>query len=122
MGNEQGDYKFMGDMDNLQFHAQDDPMGQKINFYLSGQIGDRIFSFEQPRAKEIHGRFAALNCTLEFGDKSQLQNLMDDLWNMGLRPSFKSDEYKGQLQTVTNHLNDMRALVFKQPRADIVLP
>ncbi len=48
--------------------------------------------------------------------KELLQELMDDMWLIGLRPSFKADEYKAQLETMKYHLEDMRTLVFKRKR------
>lgn len=38
------------------------------------------------------------------------QKLMDDLWNMGLRPSFERIEYAGELKATKTHLQDMRQL------------
>ena len=52
--------------------------------------------------------------TASIESKEGFQELFDDLWNMGLRPSARSDEYKAQLATMNNHLNDMRTLVFKK--------
>jgi len=64
-------------------------------------------------------RFMSVEPCMVFDDKKELQSLMDDLWCMGLRPSARSDEYKAQLNTMRNHLNDMRALVFKDKRKDL---
>ena len=55
------------------------------------------------------------------GSETVFQDLLDDLWGMGLRPSARADEYKAQLDSVKDHLNDMRALVFKGKREDLKL-
>ena len=56
---------------------------------------------------------------VRFDRKEEFQDLFDDLWSMGLRPSARSDEYKAQLETMKDHLNDMRAIVFKEKRNDL---
>ena len=53
--------------------------------------------------------------------KSAFQDLLDDLWGLGIRPSARADEYKAQLDSTRDHLNDMRALVFKGKREDLKL-
>jgi len=45
-------------------------------------------------------------------DKTKAQQLMDDLWTCGLRPS-EGTGSAGALAAVTRHLEDMRTLVFK---------
>ena len=46
------------------------------------------------------------------------QNLIDDLWRMGFRPSDGTGN-AGQLAATQAHLNDMRALAFKKLAVDI---
>lgn len=46
-------------------------------------------------------------------DREAGQQLMDELWNVGLRPSEGSGS-AGSLAATQRHLDDMRALVFKQ--------
>lgn len=40
----------------------------------------------------------------------QAQNLMDELWTVGFRPT-QGQQSEGQMGATTNHLNDMRAIV-----------
>jgi len=40
------------------------------------------------------------------------QNLMNELWRLGFRPTNQVG-YEGQLEAVKHHLEDMRTLVFK---------
>lgn len=44
---------------------------------------------------------------------SDAQQLMDELWNVGLRPSEGSGS-AGQLAAVQNHLEDMRTIAMSQ--------
>lgn len=48
---------------------------------------------------------------------SEAQNLMDELWNAGLRPSGEATGI-GQLSATEKHLEDMRALVFHSAEAE----
>lgn len=47
------------------------------------------------------------------GDEAQ--QLMDELWNCGIRPAAGAGS-AGSLAATERHLEDMRALVFKQPK------
>lgn len=46
-------------------------------------------------------------------DAKAVQQLMDDLWRCGYRPS-EGEGSAGQLASVKYHLEDMRKLVFKE--------
>ena len=48
-------------------------------------------------------------------DLQAAQQLMDELWQCGLRPS-EGTGSAGSLRATENHLQDMRALVFKTPK------
>ena len=45
-------------------------------------------------------------------DREEAQQLMDELWNAGIRPAGATGSI-GQLSAVQYHLEDMRKLVFK---------
>jgi hypothetical protein len=47
-------------------------------------------------------------------DQKQAQDIMDQLWQCGLRPSEGSGS-AGALAATQRHLEDMRTLVFKKP-------
>ena len=49
---------------------------------------------------------------LKIDRKEGFQDLMDDLWNIGLRPTQKADSYKAEVEAIKFHLEDMRTLVF----------
>lgn len=51
---------------------------------------------------------------------SAAQELMDQLWSMGLRPNQKVG-YEGQLAATQAHLEDMRRLVFRDTDAKRIL-
>lgn len=44
-------------------------------------------------------------------NKESLQNLADELWNAGFRPTQKIDE-SSRIEAVSYHLEDMRRIVF----------
>lgn len=44
-------------------------------------------------------------------DAGQIQNLMDDLWNAGVRPS-NGTASTGQIAATDNHLADLRKIAF----------
>ena len=95
--------------DTIKIGAYWEPSHQKVGLYITGHN-----SKAEPITM-IHkeDRFGYVEPCVSFNDKKELQSLLDDLWNMGLRPSARSDEYKAQLDTMKDHLNDMRAIVFK---------
>lgn len=45
--------------------------------------------------------------------KDEVQVLMDDLWNCGIRPSEVANDV-GELRATKEHLKDMQAIVFKE--------
>ena len=59
---------------------------------------------------EISDLGSVINPTFSV-DYTAAQTLMDDLWNVGLRPT--SGSCSGSLAAVENHLKDIQKLVFK---------
>ena len=47
------------------------------------------------------------------------QRLMDELWRVGVRPS-NGESNAGQLGALERHLEDMRKLVFEEPKVRLV--
>ena len=92
----------------MEIRASYEPMNQRIGLYILE--GDR---HAEPLVLIKHGPHEHIGPTVSIDNKGQLQTLFDDLWCLGLRPSARSDEYKAQLESVKDHLNDMRCLVFK---------
>lgn len=56
------------------------------------------------------GEFIKPTCVLDMQDAQQL---IDELWQCGLRPS-QAQASAGALSATQKHLDDMRALVFKK--------
>ena len=90
----------------------------RIGMYVSDSDGKKAWAITKPRRDEI-SNFETFEPLLSIDTKEELQELFDDLWILGIRPSARSDEYKAQLESVKDHLNDMRALVFKDKREDL---
>ena len=62
------------------------------------ELGESDFGIEQPHTFTVE-----IECA---------QQLMDELWRVGIRPTNGAGS-TGQLAATERHLNDMRALVFK---------
>jgi len=102
-------------MDNrIRINAYWEPRYQKVGLYVIGHESKA----EPITMSPMKERFESIEPCLQFDDPKELQELMDSLWCMGLRPSARSDEYKAQLNTMRNHLNDMRALVFTKNKRE----
>ena len=97
----------------MRIRACYEPFNMRTALYFTDEK-DGFRYRAQPLVFERTQGFTTIEPTVSFEDKSELQSLMDDLWSMGLRPSARSDEYKAQLGTMRDHLNDMRAIVFKK--------
>ena len=97
----------------MKIRACYEPMFNRVGLYFMAVKGNDRYKVE-PLVLTKTERFESVSPTVSVEDKRELQDLMDDLWSMGLRPSARSDEYKAQLSTMKNHLNDMRTLVFKK--------
>lgn len=107
-------------MDNtVRINAYWEPRYQRVGLYAmrsDGELGHKAEPIIWTPKKD---RFEYVEPCMTFDDPKELQELMDSMWCMGLRPSARSDEYKAQLGTMKDHLNDMRALVFKDKREDL---
>ncbi len=90
-----------------------EPRYQRISLYATDEIGGKFLHAEPVKMSSSEERFEYRKPCFEIGDKKELQDLLDDLWSLGLRPSERPDEYKAQLGSMRDHLNDMRAIVFK---------
>lgn len=99
-------------MFNIRTHYE--PRYHRIGLYITNEINGKLSFAEPIKMSPIKERFEYREPCMEIEDKKELQSLFDDLWSMGLRPSARPDEYKAQLHTMNNHLNDMRTLVFKE--------
>ena len=89
-----------------------------LGLFIADRTGDRHGNAEPIIFKQSESQTYTPSCA-KFERKEDFQDLLDDLWSMGLRPSARSDEYKAQLETMKDHLNDMRAIVFKDKRNDL---
>lgn len=71
----------------------------------------------RPLVMEPHDDFTCISePTLRLGT-AEAQELMDDLWQAGLRPS-EGTGSAGSLAATERHLKDMRTIAFKQLKID----
>lgn len=93
------------------FYAQRAPFGRGIAIYMSQVIGDELFvANDVVLSKAIEGEMSRPMVDL---DLTAAQQLMDELWLCGLRPTEGSGS-AGSLAATERHLADMRRLVFKE--------
>jgi hypothetical protein len=99
------------------FHIERLPWAFDLGLYLTAKTGDGKFAIALPvqmkvlTDEETMSASHAPICDLR---KDEAQQLMDELWRAGLRPSEGSGS-AGSLAATERHLADMRALVFKLP-------
>jgi len=101
-------------------------MGHEVEFKIRARRGDIVFGRDYIKLfayqKQRNQRFVAnklelrevsegmmLESFLEI-DNHQAQQLMDDLWDCGLRPSEGSGS-AGAMKAVERHLDDMRSII-----------
>lgn len=89
----------------------DSGFSQYVNLYFR-----RVTDGRQYVAEPLSMSFAEAGSMVDPAcrlDQTSAQELMDDLWRCGLRPSEGSGS-AGQLSATERHLSDMRRLVFKE--------
>jgi hypothetical protein len=93
--------------------TKDDIFGRYINLYFikdaDRPISSYVSKIEWSEYKHDGTETRAEAMSLE---PSEAQNLMDSLWDAGLRPSEGSGS-AGAMAATQKHLEDMRTLVFK---------
>lgn len=92
----------------------------RTEWSFMGHIEVRIIDLEKhdyiSRMEVVHVEDGACNIPPLFTiDQDQAQQIMDSLWDCGIRPS-EGTGSAGALAAVQRHLEDMRALVFKPSR------
>lgn len=97
-------------MDNLTAIAQLQPWSKSVEVALLLQY-DNYFCSAEPLVMVKREPFIPISPSFTLSPKAT-QQLMDDLWRCGFRPS-EGEGSAGQLASVKYHLEDMRKLVFK---------
>lgn len=92
--------------DEMRIHAQYDFMTRCIQVYLLQRRGDQMYTLETSVKAVPEGRSAPAAFLL---DTKQAQQLMDQLWQCGLRPT-ECTGSAGALAAVEKHLADMRTI------------
>lgn len=100
-------------MERKLFCRREEIWGDSISFFLRERYSDGV-SFGQPivmKAMTEADQMVVPEPTFTL-HVSEAQNLMDKLWDCGLRPSEGSGS-AGAMAATQKHLEDMRTLVFK---------
>lgn len=86
--------------------------------HIAALEGDKMVAIAQPLVmqsvgEDSHGVNHPPCITLPNRDNSLLQSLVDQAWDMGIRPRF-AQETTPEVNAVKYHLEDMRRIVFKE--------
>lgn len=101
------------------FFIERRPWDFDLGLYVTGKINDGKFAIALPVQMKVLTDEETMTATQNASPtfelrKDEAQQLMDELWRVGLRPSEGSGS-AGSLAATERHLADMRALVFKLP-------
>jgi hypothetical protein len=93
----------------IEARAQLQPWSKRIEIALLEYSGDHCY--KAPALEMVkHEEGMPITPAFALGPKA-VQQLMDDLWRCGYRPS-EGEGSAGQLSSVKYHLEDMRRLLF----------
>lgn len=94
-------------MDDLQIRVDKNFAALGYSVYIFEQTNGRISICEDIIMRTLEeGQLANPKITLR---ESQAQQLMDDLWNAGIRPT-SAKIHEGTVEAINRHLEDMRKI------------
>lgn len=96
---------------NLRIRAERETYTDAIALHIALEFEDGFSVAEPISFKHLEQGAIAPSCMAL--KQTDAQRLMDELWNVGLRPSEGSGS-AGQLAAVQNHLEDMRTIAMSQ--------
>lgn len=101
-------------MNTLHFRARrGEYFGPAIELMVWGKCGERIAVADPVTLRVLtEEQEVTVNSPTLQMDRDSGQRLMDELWNIGIRPTEGSGS-AGQMAAVQEHLKDLRALVFR---------
>lgn len=100
----------LGHIKGPQVRAKKAPWGKVIDIAIFTQVvGVKYLAVKQLDIEDINTDDIPVCLKM---DPTSAQQLIDDLWDCGLRPSEGSGS-AGAMMAVQNHLKDMQRLVFK---------
>jgi hypothetical protein len=97
-------------MTTARFFLERVDFGERINLHMALKDHDFYRSVAQPVIFEARKEADGPTSPMLQLTPEQAQNLMDELWTVGFRPT-QGQQSEGQMGATTNHLNDMRAIV-----------
>jgi hypothetical protein len=95
--------------------AKADLFSQSLAVFLYERVGDHFAVATQVVMQERRAEGQIVEPTMHL-DPQAAQELMDSLWDAGVRPA-EGHGSTGQLAATERHLNDMRRLVFEPEAA-----
>lgn len=100
-----------GDILPIEFMARREDWSQGISLYMRQRMVGNGSSVAAPITMVRHELSALVEPMLRI-EIQQAQQLMDELWQCGLRPT-EGTGSAGAMAATQKHLEDMRTLVFK---------
>ena len=92
--------------------------GRYLNMHMAAQNASSEFFVAQPVTFTLTSDSAAEHQPMMQFIPEQAQQLMDELWTVGYRPT-QGQQSEGQMGATTRHLNDMRAMVANLAKVDL---
>jgi len=102
-----------GDIRPFEFMARREDWAEGISLYCRQVITGVGSSIAQPLTFKAYEPGTVITEPIIRISIQEAQNLMDELWRCGLRPT-EGTGSAGAFAALQNHLKDMRALVFKE--------
>jgi hypothetical protein len=90
--------------------TENDKLAVRIGYY--DREGCHCLIEEKDRLKFVNVEEGCVRPITRIMDISKAKEIMDNLWNCGIRPSDQGSP--GQLRATEKHLNDMRKIAFKK--------
>jgi len=101
-----------GDINSLEVMARREDWNDGVNLYARQVTVGAGFKIAQPMVLVAHEPNTIMEPFMRLPIQTA-QNLIDELWQCGLRPT-EGTGSAGSLKATQNHLSDLRKIVFKK--------
>lgn len=99
-------------MKTVRWYCDRAPFGSGINIFAAKENASGCYAVAQPIEFVESERDLQITTPVMGLSLSEAQNLMDELWQCGLRPS-EGTGSAGSLAATQNHLKDMQTIAFQ---------
>lgn len=105
-------------MKNTRIFLERVNFGSAVNMHMAVEADNGTWDVAQPVVFTASDIGAELHRPMLKLRPNQAQQLMDELWTVGFRPT-QGQQSEGQMGATTRHLNDMRAMVAKLAKVEL---